>query len=87
MALNEYKTGTAFSGVMGRTGEESEPAWRSSRSEANAAIRLSWSTLTGLAKTTAPWPSPMAFVSETGISHCLVKQPQAGRSTHLYGVG
>ena len=27
MTLNEYKPGTAFSGVLGRTGEESEPAW------------------------------------------------------------
>ena len=27
MTLQEYKPGTAFSGVLGRTGEESEPAW------------------------------------------------------------
>jgi len=27
MTLREYKSGSAFSGVLGRTGEESEPAW------------------------------------------------------------
>jgi hypothetical protein len=27
MGLNEYEPGTAFSGVIGRTIEESSPAW------------------------------------------------------------
>jgi hypothetical protein len=27
VALNKYQPGTSFSGVMGRTGAESEPAW------------------------------------------------------------
>src|SRR5688572_18490748 len=27
MALNEYKPGTTFPGVIGRTADESEPAW------------------------------------------------------------
>lgn len=29
MALKEYKPGTAFSGVIGRTVDQSEPAWPS----------------------------------------------------------
>ena len=27
MTLKEYKTGTAFPGVVGRTYDQSEPAW------------------------------------------------------------
>ncbi len=27
MALNEYKPGTPFSGVIGRTADDSSPAW------------------------------------------------------------
>ena len=27
MSLNEYKPGTAFTGVVGRTFDQSEPAW------------------------------------------------------------
>jgi hypothetical protein len=38
MALKEYKPGTAFTGVIGRTFDVSQPAWPQPKGEVNAIL-------------------------------------------------